>query len=174
MKNKIILSIALLTIAMLVGCGSSANDNSNKVDIEFYNAVPIEAYSDEYIVSEKPMFTGDDIKYYYWDMHTIIFKEESEIDCKPIEHFESNHQTLSSFATTSRDKFYVYVDGEFIYDGYYSQSFISSFLPVGITMRDRENGVNITYFSLDNKDENDKRSDDRLYDALKANGILAE
>jgi len=65
-----------------------------------------------------------DIEYYDWNNQTIIFKKESGIDCKPIENFEHNHQTLSSFATTSRDKFYIYVDDEFIYDGYYAQSVI--------------------------------------------------
>ena len=172
MKSKIILSITLLFIFMLVGCNNFTNDGSNKVVIEFYNAVPTETYSGEYLVSEKPIFTGDDIEYYDWNNQTIIFKKESEIDCKPIENFESNHQTLSSFATTSRDKFYIYVDDEFIYDGYYGQSIISSFLPIGITMIDVENGVRIKYWTLDSMEKNDERFDDRLYDALKANDIL--
>jgi hypothetical protein len=159
---------------MLVGYKYFNNDSSNKVVIEFYNAVPIETYYDEYLVSEKPIFTGDDIDYYDWNNQMIIFKKESGIDCKPIEDFEHNHQTLSSFATTSRDKFYIYIDDEFIYDGYYGQSIISSFLPIGITMVDVEDGVKIRYWILDNMDKNDKRFDDRLYDALKANNILKE
>ncbi|MDM8534641.1 hypothetical protein QUF55_08095, partial [Clostridiaceae bacterium HSG29] len=150
------------------------NNSYNNAVIEFYNAVPIETYSDEYIISEKPMFTGDDIEYYGWNNQTIIFKKESGIDCKPIENFKSNYQTLSSFATTSRDKFYIYVEDEFIYDGYYAQSMISSFLPIGITMIDIENGVKIKYWALDNMDKNDERFNDRLYDALKANNILKE
>lgn len=115
-----------------------------------------------------------DIEYYDWNNQTIIFKKESGIDCKPIENFEHNHQTLSSFATTSRDKFYIYVDDEFIYDGYYAQSVISSYLPIGITMIDVENGVMIKYWTLDNMEKNDKRFDNRLYNALKANDILKE
>ena len=174
MKRKIILSTALLIIVMLVGWKSFTNDSSNKVDIKFYNAVPIETYSDKYIVSENPMFTGDDIKYYDWNNQIIIFKEEYEIDCEPIENIEHNHQTLSSFATSSRDKLYIYIDDEFIYDGYYDQAYISSFLPIGITMSDIKDGVKIKYWVLDDMEKNDQRFDDRLYDALKANGILKE
>ncbi len=41
-------------------------------------------------------------------------------------------------------------------------------------MVDVEDGVKIRYWILDNMDKNDKRFDDRLYDALKANNILKE
>jgi hypothetical protein len=41
-------------------------------------------------------------------------------------------------------------------------------------MIDIENGVKIKYWVLDDMEKNDKRFDDRLYDALKVNGILKE
>ena len=173
MKKRIMLSITILFICVLVAYIISTNDNSNKVDIKFYNAVPIEMYSDEYLISERPLFTDDDIKYYDWEHQIIIFKKESDQNFSPMIGLEHNHQTLSSFATTSRDKFYVYVDGELIYNGYYAQSIISSFFASGITLKDVEDGVKIEYVTLENN-SNDKRFDKRLYNALKANGILLE
>ncbi len=173
MKKRMMFSMTVLFISMLVAYMIFMNTNANKVDIKFYNAVPIESYSDEYLVSELPLFTNDDIKYYDWDNQIIIFKKQSELNLSPLDGLEHNHITLSSFATTSRDKFYVYVDDELIYNGYYAQSPLSSFFAIGITMKDVEDGVEIEYVTLENN-SHDKRFDKRLYNALKANGILLE
>ncbi len=173
MKKRMMLSITVLFISMLVAYIIFMNANSNKVDIKFYNAVPIEPYSDEYLVSELPLFTNDDIKYYDWENQIIVFKKQSELNLSPLDGLEHNHITLSSFATTSRDKFYVYVNDELIYNGYYVQSPLSSFFALGITMKDIEDGVKIEYVTLENNSI-DKRFDKRLYNALKANGLLLD
>lgn len=173
MKKRSVLTMTVLFIIMLMGYFIYTNENSNKVDIEFYNTVPIENYSDDYLVSEMPLFTNDDIESYDWHTQLIVFKKESKVNLSPLNGIEHNKLTLSSFATTSRDKFYLYVDGELIYNGYYKQSPISSFFALGITMKDVEDGVKIDFNPLENSSI-DKRFDKRLYKALKVNDILLE
>ncbi len=173
MKNWKVLSIAVLTIGIIAVHNISTKDQSEKVDIKFYNAVPIEMYSDEYLVNELPLFTDDDIEYYDWDQQIVKFKNKSEVKVLAMKDFEHNNQTLSSFATTLRDKFYVYVDDELIYEGFYAQSIISSFYAEGITLKDLDAGIKIEHVELVDGG-NDERLDERLYKALKANRILKD
>lgn len=147
------------------------NYGSKNIKIECYNATHIEAYSSEYIQSGVPLFTEVDIEFYDWREHFFFFLKESALNLSVMNNLENNHQTLSSFATTSRDKFYLYVNDELIYTGYYSQSGLSSFYADGITMQDIDNGVLIN--ADDNEGDNvDYRMDDRLFNALKSNKIL--
>lgn len=177
MKNKIIIYAMVMTVLMLVGCKASGEINAEKVTIEFYNATSVEDFSSEfgeYVLDDKPMFTVDDIEYYDWDNQIIMFKSTSEVACESFDSFDHNNLTLSSFATKSMDKYFVYVDKEFIYSGYYGQSPLSSFLPVGNTLIDIDNGVKLGYLKIDDTEGKDKRFDEKLYDALSANGILKE
>jgi len=169
MKRKLIISTII--ICVLASYIILDYKNSSQIKIECYNAIPIESYSDEYRISETPLFTEEDIEYYDWKQHIIVFKEKSMLKLSRLGGLEHNHQTLSSFATTPRDKFYLYVDEELIYTGYYSQSRISSFYAEGITMENIENGVLIKK-DIKKSGSIDNRLNDRLYNALKKNKIL--
>ena len=172
MKKIILLLVILSQICIIVSC-SSKNNNVNKSSIEFYNAVEKEAFSDEYRVSKKPLFTEKDINYYDWDTHTIVFKDEFMSQQKNID--KNNKIGGSSvFGTKSRDKFMVYVDNELLYDGYYNQTYFSSFYPIGAVMLDLSDGVRIEFHEIKGVETVDNRSDLRMYKALKECEILQD
>lgn len=171
MKKKM-LSISLVIICVILVYWLYTNLKSSENQISIYNASPIGINSNDYLVDETPLFTHKDIKYFDWDNQIIIFKKTSGLDLTALTGLENNYQTLSRFATGQRDKFYLYLDDELVYSGYYGQSMISSFFADGITMTDIENGVKLSFNSPDNLQ--DKRYDSKLYEALKSQGLLKE
>ena len=171
-KYRILIIVAVLTIFSLLYLVYS-NYMSSKIEITFYNATPKDLFSDEYIVDEVPVFTQNDIKYFDWEQQTIMLKNDNDLNLKAFLIGEHNNQTLSSFATTQRDKFIVYVEDEFVYSGYYSQAMISSFYAHGVTMKDIDGGVSIENIGLDSE-FSDERLNDKLYKALKSNNLLSK
>ncbi|WP_105616456.1 hypothetical protein [Vallitalea okinawensis] len=192
-RIAILFCVLILLVCIILSCKSKV-DKDTKHTIEFYNAV--EKNSDEYMVSSEPLFTDDNIDYYDWSTHTIVFKEGYIDKYKELnsnnedKSTNSNsgtgvtlifHESISNtmdnnriggskiFDTGSRDKFIVYIDNELIYDGYYNQSIYSSFLPIGAVMIDRSDGVRIT---LNPVGVEDNRNDIRIYNALESLKIL--
>ena len=171
-KHNILITVAGLIIFLSLYLISS-NYMSSKVEITFFNATPKDLYSDEYIVDEIPVFTQNDIEYFDWEQQIIMLKKDNDLNLKAFLIGEHNNQTLSSFATTQRDKFYIYVEDEFVYSGYYSQAMISSFYAHGVTMKDIDGGVSIENIGLDSE-FSDERLNDKLYKALKSNNLLSK
>lgn len=172
MKKIISLLVILLQVCIIVSCGSKDN-TVNKSSIEFYKAVENEAFSNEYIVSKEPLFTGNDINYYEWSTHTIVFKDDFISQQKNIDK-DTKIGGSSIFGTNSRDKFMVYVDNELLYDGYYNQSLLSSFYPIGVVMVDLSDGVRIDFNGIKGVEPKDNRCDLRMYEALKLCEILKD
>ena len=173
MKKIILLLVILLQVCFIVSCESSTANKLNKVTIEFYNAVEKEAFSEEYIISKEPLFTGEDINYYEWNTHTIVFKDEF------LSQQKNNDKNIkiggsAMFGTKARDKFMVYVDNELIYDGFYNQSSLSSFFPIGAVMVDISDGVRIVFQGIQSVEPEDNRFDLRIYEALKRDEILRD
>ncbi|GMQ57188.1 hypothetical protein AN1V17_15830 [Vallitalea sediminicola] len=139
--------------------------------LSFYNAVEKEAFSDEYIVSKEPLFTGNDINYYDWSTHTIVFKDDFISQQKNIDK-DIKIGGSSIFDTNSRDKFMVYVDNELLYDGYYNQSLLSSFYPIGAVLFDLSDAVRIDFNGIKGVELKDNRSDLKMYESLKLCKIL--
>ncbi|WP_458784784.1 hypothetical protein [Vallitalea sediminicola] len=139
--------------------------------MSFYNAVEKEAFSDEYIVSKEPLFTGNDINYYDWSTHTIVFKDDFISQQKNIDK-DIKIGGSSIFDTNSRDKFMVYVDNELLYDGYYNQSLLSSFYPIGAVLFDLSDAVRIDFNGIKGVELKDNRSDLKMYESLKLCKIL--
>jgi hypothetical protein len=158
---------------LLVGCKAEEISES-KSTIEVFNAVVTNEVSNEYAISDQPLFTANDIEYYDWNKHRIVFKDMtkySEIGSKVI---KLPYIGSELFNTGSRDKFLLYIDGEMIYEGYYNQSMLSSFMPLGIVITDEEDGISILFSYITGEEDKDKRSDVRIYEALKNNDLLRE
>ena len=158
----------LLTVVFLNGC--STNRDNGK--LEFYLATQWNDNSEKLTTYDQPLFTDSDIKSYNWKTHEIIFKEEylKKIDSKISNSKEDGNFIGGSrlLGTSSRDRFVMKINDEIIYTGYFHQSMLSSFYPVGIVIIDSENGIIISC----NKLEADKRSDERVYKVLKNKKLL--
>ena len=76
------------------------------------------------------------------------------------------------FDTGNFDRFLVVVNDELIYEGYYVQSSASSYLPLGITMKDEIDGVSFAFGGIVGSE--DGRFDQRIHDAIKTMGLLED
>lgn len=198
------LAVTVMSVIILIGIGlyvkwSWNYDHNEKHTFEVYNAV--KDTSGNFIRDEEPLFTGENIDYYDWNSHRIVFKEsfikestvavreykgdnkdtnntESDTTSEVILVFDEPKDSKSNatiggsmvFNTGHQDMFMVFVDDELIYEGFYNQSLLSSFLPTGAVMKDGLGYVWIDFRLMDS--EEDHRDDSRIYDALNSLGLI--
>lgn len=170
MRVKSILIIVIL-LCILQGC----SNDSEEISFEVYLGKADLSNLKKYVISEEPLFTDRDIKAYDWKTHRIIFKKEF-LNQKATQKNSDETKTYLGGSkllnTNSRDRFIVYVNKEPIYEGFYMQSVLSSFYPVGATMVDVEGGVQITFNQVEGSQVMDKRNDERIYNSLNEKKIL--
>lgn len=173
-----LLLVVLITLIGLTACVQETDSNVEvhvigdaKVDkeapiLEVFNA---RFGEDGYILEDEPMFTINDIKIYEWSNHKIIL-DNIYFDTEKSPSWLGGSVILG---TDSQDKFMVFVDGELIYEGYYEQSLLSSFMPFGPIMSDEADGISIDFRKADGN-EVDLRGDIRIYECLKSAGVLLD
>lgn len=178
MRRRYLILIVVIIALRITGCVYENNVNEGDDDslvtisksvLEVYNATRSDDLSFSYVMADEPMFTSEDIEIYEWSTHTIRLDKL---------YFDADRSAnwlggSTIFGTDSQDKFMVFVDGELIYEGYYEQSVLSSFMPSGAIMKDEADGVSITFIGIDESDE-DLRRDERIYACLKSAGVLLD
>lgn len=171
-KNILIL-VMLFCVLLLQGCTKSTKD----VGLEVYAGKVDSTNQKHCSISEKPLFTDSDIQTYDWKTHSIIFKKDF---LNKLEANKNSNDTNTYIGgskllnTNSMDKFIIYVNKEPIYEGFYMQSVLSSFYPVGATMVDLEDGIQITFNDIEGRNVIDKRADERIYNTLKEKKLIKE
>jgi hypothetical protein len=163
----------ILCVTLLQGCTNSSKDMGFEVYLGKVYGTNVENYS----ISEKPLFTDADIQTYDWNTHEIIFDKDFLDKLKAKNNNDDTKMYIGGsklFNTGLMDKFIVYVNKELVYEGFYMQSVLSSFYPVGATMVDLEDGIQITFNDIEGSNVIDKRDDQRIYNILKQKNIIKE
>lgn len=157
-----------LIIVTLLFILSTCNNSINADRLEFYILRSVEG-SYEFIIDEKPIFTGDDILSYEWKTHTITFKEEF-IELHDISETEDDIMMGGSkiLGVYYPDQFAVYLDGEELYRGYINPQAFISFMPMGPTMLNSNDGITIRCIDKNS----DTMENEELREFLKSNELL--
>lgn len=176
LQNLVHLISFVVIVFIVSGCSkSNVNDDSTADRFEVYIGDKANI-SNEYVIRDKPIFTDSDIKYYDWDKQKIVFKDEylEQLNVPFIE--DKKYIGVSRLlGTCSLDKFYVYINDEMIYDGFFAQSMLSSFLPQGTIISDIDDGISITYInSRNDNDLRDSRYDERILKLLEKKDLIKE
>ncbi|MCD5414429.1 MAG: hypothetical protein LR001_05435 [Clostridiales bacterium] len=108
-------------------------------------------------------------------MQIIIFKNEY-LDQLDVCNVEDKYYIGGSrlLGARPRDKFYVYINDELIYDGFFMQSMVSSFYPTGAVVFDVINGIQIKYNDIIDGKTEDLRYDSRIKELMKKKGLLRD
>ena len=125
--------------------------------------------TDNFVIDENPIFTGEDILKYEWDTHTITFKEEFLLT-RTVNETEDNLVMGGSeiLGVYYPDQFALYLDGKEQYRGYVEPPAFCSFLPMGPMISNAPDGIIIKCYDP----ISDVRYDDELYEVLKNNALL--
>ncbi|PHS33911.1 MAG: hypothetical protein COA82_07935 [Alkaliphilus sp.] len=171
MKYIICVIIGLMVITIL-GCDSSNSSEGNNARFEVYIGEQ-DTLSGEYILRDKPVFTDEDIKSYEWDMQIIKFKQEY-LDQLDVPNIKDKYYIGGSrlLGTQASDKFYIYINDELIYDGFFMQSMVSSFYPIGAVIFDVKDGIQIRHNDIIGGKTKDLRYDGRIKDVMKTKGLF--
>lgn len=165
MKAEIKLFLVILMSFVLTGCNSYDNDAYR---IELYILRYVEG-SDDLVIDEKPIITGEDILSYEWDTHTITFKDEfllsREINETKDDLVMGGSKILDVYYP---DQFALYLDGEELFRGYMMPQAFISFMPIGPVMSNAPDGIIIKNYN----NESDIRESEELHEILKNNGLL--
>ncbi|WP_105616352.1 hypothetical protein [Vallitalea okinawensis] len=162
-----VLKVFIIVCSLFVLSACESNDN-NAARLELYILRHVKG-THNFIIDEKPIFTGEDILNYEWDTHTITFKDElissREINEKEDDLFMGGSKILGIYYP---DQFALYLDGQELYRGYMRPQMHVSFMPMGPTISNSENGIMIS--CLDQNE--DTRNNDSLHEMLKNSGLL--
>lgn len=167
MKRTIKVFIIMFTLFILSACNN--NSNSNDADrLELYILRNVKG-TQNFIIDENPIFTGEDILSYEWSTHTITFKDEF-IASRQINDTKEDIMMGGSkiLGVYYPDQFALYLDGVELYRGCLKPPIYSSFLPMCPTISDSDNGIIIK--CPDKKV--DTRYNDKIREILKNNGLL--
>ncbi len=161
-------TIIFLVLILLLFVSCKVEESDERSTIKFYNCNS----NDIERTNKTLLFTDNDIDSFDWESQTIYFNENIYIQDELLEGRKAVGIGSEIFSTGSRDLFLVYVDDELIYEGQYSQSYASSYMPIGVVLLDQLDGVRLSYSMLDGNE--DIRFDERIYKALNSNNLLKE
>ena len=166
MKKLIYLLIVSLLIVS-VGCSNDTSD-IDEIRLKVYKS-SIDMTSGEYEIQDELLFTNNDIESINWSNQEYVLKRDFLEKLNIVNKDDSTYIGGSLiFGTKPSDMFSIYIDGEFIYSGYFEQSFLSSFYATGAVIKDIENGIEITYVdTIGNSQIKDKRFDERIKKVLR-------
>lgn len=173
MRNICKLIIVISILLILSGC-QKTNHNAENLEMYILRHSVIDKNNSEIIKDDSPIFTGNDIKSYDWDTHTIIFTDEflteRKVDDAEVSDslIDGGSQILGVFYP---DQFAFCLDGEEMYRGYMKPQLFISFLPSGPIISDVENGIEIKNVGNVN-DKTDPRDNKELYNFLKDKELL--
>lgn len=165
MKTTIKLTVIITLLFILSAC----NDYNNDADrLELYILRHVKGTND-FVIDEDPIITGEDILSYEWDTHTIVFKDEFLSSCE-VGETEDDFGVGGSkiLGIYYPDQFAVYLYGEELYRGYMKPQAYVSFMPMGPMISNSDKGIIIE--CLDNN--LDTRNNEKLHEILKNNGLL--
>lgn len=175
MKNICKGVMILAMFLMLSGCVKT-NRNADKLELFILRHVVVDKNTAEFVKDESPIFTGEDIKSYDWDTHTIIFTDEF-LEDKIIQDVAGDDSFLYGgsqiLGVFYPDQFALYLEGEELYRGFLRPQLFISFMPTGPMFSDVENGIEIS--NVGNVvDKEDLRDNEELYKFLKDNNMLSK
>ncbi|MBN2853320.1 MAG: hypothetical protein JXQ23_11355 [Clostridia bacterium] len=172
MKKFIIVLLSLTLIMLIAGCTKKTNIVED-TRFEVYISSIDDLVNGEYVMEELPLFTNSDLMSVNWEKQEYLFTKEF---LKKLPASDTQKKTYIGgsilLGTKARDKFSVYVDGQFIYEGEFEQSVFSSYLPTGAILKDIENGVSIIFTDIKNSDLIDMRFDNSIKKALTELGLI--
>lgn len=162
-------TIKLIVISALLFILSACNDYDNDADrLELYILRHVKGTND-FVIDEDPIITGEDILSYEWNTHTISFKDEFLASCE-VDETEDDFVVGGSkiLGVYYPDQFAVYLDREELYRGYIKPQAYISFMPMGPMISNSDKGIIIKCL-----DSNlDTRNNKKLHKVLKNNGLL--
>jgi len=162
-------TIKIIAILSLLFILSACNDYDNDADrIELYILRNIKG-TNNFVIDEEPIITGEDILSYEWDKHTIVFKDEF-LKSRQIDKIEDDSMFGGSkiLGVYYPNQFAIYIDGKELYRGYIEPPVFISFMPTGPMMSHSENGIIFNCFDK----KLDTRNNEKLYKILKNNDLL--
>lgn len=166
MRSFVIIMIAVTLLFTFSACDNDNSMNAEKLEIYILRWVD---NSDEFIIDEKAIFTGEDILSYEWETHTITFKDEF-ISQQNINETEDEFMMGGSkiLGVYYPDQFVFYLDGKELYRGYINPQAYISYMPMGPTILNSNNGITIRC-----TDEKDKTMEnEKLREFLRGRGLL--
>lgn len=163
--KKFIVIVLILILFILSACNNYDNDADR---IEMYILRHVEG-SNDFIIDENPIFTGEDILKYKWKTHTITFKEEF-LSSRTVNEAENNFVMGGSqiLGVYYPDQFALYLDGVELYRGHIEPQAFISFMPMGPMISNAPDGILIKCYD----DKSDVRDNEKLHEVLKNNGLL--
>ncbi len=116
--------------------------------------------------TEEVLFTDDDIDFIDWELQEYYFTPEYlEENGKALEDPLLGFELLD---ISNAKNFKVYVGGEMVYEGDFTQPVFSSYMPTGYVMDDYMNGIVMMDVRLDeDKEGEDLRFDQRIFEVFK-------
>lgn len=131
---------------------------------------------------DRVLFTNESIDSYNLETHEIIFKDSFYSSLVELGSRNTNESLIGGSVlldASSYDLFRVYIDDEFIYEGYFSQSMYSSLDPPGNKMKDIDGGVQLEYDShfIDENDKyfvQDSRNSARIISFLETKKLIVD
>ena len=166
MKKIILYFMAIMIGIFLMACDSKDNDKSFEVYLIEYTGDNWIDNVDEFVLSDKPLFTDEDIIEYNWSNHQIILKDEfleklskNNKETTDTENFKNAAGGSKLFNTVQRDYFVVVVNDKKIYYGNFKQSVLSSYMNPSAIMLDTPTGIIIDL----SKRSEDVRNNKEIY-----------
>ncbi|MTI70825.1 MAG: hypothetical protein FH751_11305 [Firmicutes bacterium] len=168
MKTTIKIIAIILLLLGLVACHNDANDANDADRLKLYILRHVEGTND-LVIDESPIITGEDILSYEWDTHKIVFKDEflssCEVDETKDDFIVGGSKILGVYYP---DQFAVYIDDEELYRGHMKPQAYISFMPRGPMISNSDKGIIIECL-----DSNfDTRNNEKQYEVLKNNDLL--
>ena len=155
MKRLWMVLVLILLILMMNAC-----KKDDKSDLAFYRLSHL-SNSNDWLLEEQPLFTGDDIEAYDWQSHTITFKDDFLAD----RNMDKTEDDLLMNGIKCLDLYYpdqlaIYLDDQEVYRTYVEPQAFISFFPPGPMVRGLEDGLMIDCFdpSLDTRNNKDLKA----------------
>lgn len=161
----------MILLLIFVGC-NKVTETSGNIRFEVYLS-SINGLDGEYIMEETPLFTNKDLKSVNWSNQEYIFTDDfmSTLNISSTEASKFIEGSIL-FDVNPLDKFNIYIDGVYVYEGFFEQSAFSSFYAVGAIIKDLENGITIDFINVEIFETKDKRFDDKIKRALTDLGLI--
>ncbi len=177
MKKKILVVLILIVAFLYIFISINGIKNSTNETLRVYAINDYESTNNVSLENKTLLFTDNDIKEYNWESHRITFTDEFLNDSDTKQNIGNTKKFLTNggstlLGTSGREKFIVMIDEEVIYDGYFKQSMVSSFYPIGAVISDINGGIRIDFNGIEGL-EKDIRNDKRIRKILEDKDIFS-
>jgi hypothetical protein len=152
--------LGMVLVFILVIMMTSACKKEDNMSLEFYRLSHL-TNTNDWVLEDQPLFTGDDILSYDWQSHTITFKDDFLAD-RNIDEMEDDllMNGIKCLDLYYPDQLAIYLEDQEVYRTYVEPQGFISFFPPGPMVRGLEDGLMIDCFdpSLDSRNNKDLKA----------------